>query len=101
MARPIRIEYRGALYPITSRGNERKKIFLKDEDRIRFLKILEEYHNRYGILIHCYILMDNHYHLILETPMGNLLKVMHSWGRGVYREDKGDARKETNFSGDR
>ena len=74
MGRPIRIEYPGALYHITSRGNEKKKIFLKDADRIKFLKILEDYHDRYGILIHGYILMDNHYHLILETPKGNLLK---------------------------
>lgn len=77
MGRPIRVEYSAALYHITSRGNERKKIFLKDGDRIKFLKILEDYHDRYEILIHCYILMDNHYHLILETPRGNLLKVMH------------------------
>jgi len=77
MGRPIRIEYPGALYHITSRGNEKKKIFLEDADRIKFLKILEDYHDRYGILIHGYILMDNHYHLILETPRGNLLKVMH------------------------
>lgn len=77
MGRPIRVEYSAALYHITSRGNERKKIFLKDADRIKFLKILEDYHDRYEILIHCYILMDNHYHLILETPRGNLLKVMH------------------------
>lgn len=77
MGRPIRVEYPGALYHITSRGNERKKIFLEDGDRIKFLKILEDYHDRYGILIHSYVLMDNHYHLILETPRGNLLRVMH------------------------
>lgn len=77
MGRPIRIEYPAALYHITSRGNERKKIFLEDGDRVKFLKILEDYHDRYGILIHCYTLMDNHYHLILETARGNLLKVMH------------------------
>jgi putative transposase len=77
MGRPLRIEYAGALYHITSRGNERKKIFLEDGDRKKFLEILEDYHDRYGILIHSYVLMDNHYHLILETPKGNLLKVMH------------------------
>lgn len=77
MGRPIRIEYPAALYHITSRGNEKKKIFLREGDRVRFLKILEDYHDRYGILIHSYVLMDNHYHLILETPRGNLLKVMH------------------------
>jgi REP element-mobilizing transposase RayT len=77
MGRPIRIEYPSALYHITSRGNERKSIFLEDGDRVKFLKILEDYHDRYGILIHSYILMENHYHLVLETPRGNLLKVMH------------------------
>ena len=77
MGRPIRIEYPSALYHITSRGNERKNIFLEDKDRLRFLQIIEDYHDRYGILIHSYVLMDNHYHLVLETPRGNLLKVMH------------------------
>ena len=77
MGRPLRIEYAGALYHITSRGNEKKEIFLDDADRIKFLQILEDYHDRYGILIHGYVLMGNHYHLILETPQGNLLKVMH------------------------
>ena len=82
MGRPIRIEYAGALYHITSRGNERKKIFLDDGDRMKFLEILKDYHDRYGILIHAYVLMDNHYHLILETPKGNLLKVMHGLNGG-------------------
>jgi putative transposase len=82
MGRPLRVEYTGALYHITSRGNERKKIFLDDGDRKKFLGILGDYHNRYGILIHSYVLMDNHYHLILETPKGNLLKVMHGLNGG-------------------
>lgn len=77
MGRPLRIQYPGALYHITSRGTERKKIYLDDRDRIAFLEILKDYHERYGIFIHSYMLMDNHYHLILETPDGNLLKVMH------------------------
>ena len=77
MGRPLRIQYPGALYHITSRGNERKKIFVHDADRIRFLEILKDYHDCHGILIHSYVLMDNHYHLILETPYDNLSKVMH------------------------
>lgn len=77
MGRPLRIEYPGALYHITSRGNERKKIFLDDGDRTQFLDILADYHRRYDICIHSFALMENHYHLILETPQGNLLKVMH------------------------
>ncbi len=82
MGRPLRIEYPGALYHVTSRGNERMDIFLDDWDRKKFLGILEDYHDRYGILIHCYILMGSHYHLVLETPQGNLLKVMHGINSG-------------------
>jgi REP element-mobilizing transposase RayT len=77
MGRPLRIEYPGALYHITSRGNERKNIFLEDADKITFLEILEDYHTRFNILIHSYVLMDNHYHVIVETPKGDLVKVMH------------------------
>ena len=82
MGRPIRIEYPGALYHITSRGNERRKIFRDKADRMKFLVLLRDYHDRYGILIHAYVLMDNHYHLILETPKGNLLKIMHGVNGG-------------------
>jgi len=67
MARPLRIQYPGALYHITSRGNERKKVYLDDSDRKKFLEILEDHHNRLGILIHCYVLMNNHYHIVIET----------------------------------
>ncbi len=82
MGRPLRIEYAGALYHITARGNEGKRIFLDDGDRKKFLGIVGDYHDRYGILIHSYVLMGNHYHLILETPKGNLLKVMHGLNGG-------------------
>ncbi len=77
MGRPLRVEFSGAVYHITCLGNEKKRVFLDDTDRQKFLKILEDYHERYGILVHSYILMDNNYHLILETPKGNILKVMH------------------------
>jgi len=66
MGRPLRIEYPGALYHVTSRGNERKDIFHGDQDRKKFLGTLEDYHDRYGILIHCYVLMDNHAPLIIQ-----------------------------------
>ncbi len=82
MGRPLRIEFPGALYHITSRGNERKNIFHDDSDRLRFFEFLKDYHDRYGILLHSFVLMDNHYHLILETPKGNLLKVMHGINAG-------------------
>ncbi len=82
MGRPLRIEYPGALYHIASRGNERSDIFRDDADRLKFLDMLKDYHERFGILIHCYVLMDNHYHLVVETPMGNILKVMHGLNSG-------------------
>ena len=73
MGRTLRIEYPGALYHITSRGNEKKDISLRDKDRKKFLYILENYKDRYRVLIHCYVLMKNHYRFVLETPLGNLL----------------------------
>ncbi len=77
MARPLRIEYPGAFYHITSRGNERKDIFKDTEDKARFLSYLESSNQRYSAVIHVYCLMDNHYHLLLETPSGNLSQIMH------------------------
>ncbi len=77
MARPLRIEYNGALYHITARGNERNPIYREEWDYQKFLDILAELPQRYGILIHGYVLMGNHYHLLIETPKGNITKVMH------------------------
>jgi len=74
MSRPLRIEYEGALYHITARGNERKLIFRSINDRERFLEMLACSCARYQWLCHAYCLMDNHYHLLLETPLGNLSK---------------------------
>jgi len=76
MARPLRIEYPGAFYHITSRGNERQKIFRSLKDRERFLTYLKSATQRYGAVIHVYCLMSNHYHLLLETPRGNLSQIM-------------------------
>ena len=77
MARSLRIEYEGALYHVTARGNERRKIFFTPTDDEKFLEYLTEAKKKYGILIHCYVLMTNHYHLIIETPEANLSKAMH------------------------
>jgi len=76
MARPLRIEYPRAFYHVTSRGNERKSIFRSYRDREKFLEYLESATERYGAVIHVYCLMDNHYHLFIETPLGNLSKIM-------------------------
>ncbi len=77
MARPLRIEYEGAFYHVTSRGNERKRIFSAKADFHRFKGYLKEAQEKYGFRLHAYVLMPNHYHLVIETPEGNLSKVMH------------------------
>lgn len=77
MARPLRIEYHGAFYHVTSRGNERKAVFEKRRDREKFLSYLDSATQRYGAVIHVYCLMENHYHLLIETPLGNLSQIMH------------------------
>jgi len=75
MARPLRIEYPGAVYHVTSRGNARNKIFSDNQDREILLSILGAVVKRYNWLCHAYCLMDNH--LILETtPKTNLSKLM-------------------------
>jgi putative transposase len=77
MGRPLRIQYPGAWYHVTSRGNERKPIFKGNEDRKRFLSYLASANERYGGMIHVYCLMDNHYHLLIETPRSNLSQILH------------------------
>ena len=77
MARPLRIERAGGRYHVTARGNERKEIFRDDSDRFHFLELLSELGERFGGRVHAYVLMDNHYHLMLETPEANLSRAMH------------------------
>lgn len=85
MARPLRIEYPGALYHVTSRGNARKKIFRDDQDKENFLYRLASVVKRYNWLCHAYCLMDNHYHLMIETPDANLSKGMRQLN-GIYTQ---------------
>jgi REP element-mobilizing transposase RayT len=77
MARPLRIEYSGTFYHITSRGNERKAVFKSERDREKLLSYLGSATERYAAIVHVYCLMDNHYHLLMETPAGNLSQIMH------------------------
>jgi REP element-mobilizing transposase RayT len=72
MARPLRVEFPGALYHVTARGNERRPIFRDDEDRRTFLATLGEGCEEFGLRLHAYCLMPNHYHLLVETPRANL-----------------------------
>lgn len=77
MARHLRIEYPGAYYHVYSRGNQKQPIFLSDDDRFYFLKILGDAHERLSANFHVYCLMPNHYHFALESPGGNLSQIMH------------------------
>jgi REP element-mobilizing transposase RayT len=85
MARPLRIEYPNAVYHVTSRGNARNKIFLSDQDRENFLFVLSSVIKRFNWLCHAYCLMDNHYHLMIETPDANLSRGMRQLN-GVYTQ---------------
>jgi len=85
MSRPLRIEYPNAIYHITSRGNAQADIFLGDAGRELFLKTLEDVIKRFGWLCHAYCLMDNHYHLMIETPQSNLCSGMRQLN-GVYTQ---------------
>lgn len=78
MARPLRLEFPGAVYHVTNRGDRRELIFLDDEDRAAFLKLLGREVQQQGWRLFAYCLMDNHYHLLVETPEPNL-------GRGMRR----------------
>ena len=85
MARPIRIEYPGAIYHVTSRGNARSDIYLNDKDRKSFLKLIEQACHRYNWCCYAYCLMTNHYHLVLETAEANLSRGM-KYLNGVYTQ---------------
>ena len=78
MARQLRIEFESAFYHITSRGNLRDRIFFDDRDKEMFLEILKRTKERYGYLLHAYALMDNHYHLLIETPKANISQIMQN-----------------------
>ncbi len=85
MSRPLRLEFPHALYHVTSRGDRRENIYADDDDRLRFLEILGTVIVDYNWLCHGYCLMDNHYHLIIETLDGNLSKGMRQLN-GVYTQ---------------
>lgn len=76
MVRPLRIEFAGGLYHITSRGNKKEPIYLLDGDRENYLSVLKDTCTKYQWICHSYCLMTNHYHLLIETPISNLSKGM-------------------------
>lgn len=85
MARPLRLEYAGALYHVTSRGDHREDIYLCDEDRLEWIEILGNVCSRFNWVVHAYCQMTNHYHLLLETVDGNLSRGMRQLN-GLYTQ---------------
>ena len=85
MSRPIRIEFSNALYHVTARGDRREDIFEDDEDRQMFLSTLVQVVTQFNWICHAWCLMDNHYHLLIQTPDGNLSKGMRQLN-GIYTQ---------------
>ncbi len=85
MSRPVRIEFPGAVYHVTSKGSEGQIVFDDADDRGVFLNVLDNVVVRFGWLIHSYVLMDDHYHLVVEVPEANLSKGMRQLN-GVYTQ---------------
>ena len=85
MPRAVRHEYPGAVYHAMSRGNDGRDIFLGDDGRRLFLATVKEVCEQTGWIIHAYVLMHNHYHLLLETPEPNLVAGM-KWFQGTYTQ---------------
>jgi REP element-mobilizing transposase RayT len=85
MARPLRIEYAGAIYHVTSRGDRRENIFRDDKDRFAWLEVFAQVCSRFNWRCHAWCLMDNHYHILIETIEGNLSSGMRQLN-GVYTQ---------------
>jgi putative transposase len=86
MARPLRIELSGGLYHITARGDRREDIYFNTDDRQAWLDLLGQVCERFNWMCHAYCLMTNHYHLVVETPEGNLAQGMRQLN-GVYTQN--------------
>jgi REP element-mobilizing transposase RayT len=85
MARPLRLEYPGAVWHLTACGNERKRIFRSVPDYLRFDELLGEAARRYKWIVYAYVLMSNHTHLVIETPEETLSRGMQ-WLNGKYAQ---------------
>lgn len=94
MARPLRLEFSGAMYHITARGNRCEDIYEMDDDRLLFLSALGEVCKQFNWVCHAYCLMSNHYHLLIETPDANLSKGMRQLN-GVYTQSFNRAHSRT------
>ncbi|HSP44015.1 MAG TPA: transposase, partial [Luteolibacter sp.] len=91
IARPLRFQYPGAVYHVMARGDGGKAIFETDDDRLVFLKRLEETCTSHGWRVHAWVLMPNHFHLLLETPQPNLVTGM-KWLLGTFSQGWNRAR---------
>lgn len=80
MARPLRVEFEGALYHLVIRANNRQPLFRDKQDKRRYLELLSRYQGRFGFRIYCYLLISRQVHLLIETPRGNVSKVMQCLG---------------------
>jgi len=85
MARPLRIQYPGAYYRIINRGLEYRNIFTDERDYGLFFNLLNQCNDKFKLVVHCYCLMANHYHLFIETPDANLSRIMRHLD-GVYTQ---------------
>jgi hypothetical protein len=83
MVRKLRVEYPGAIYHVMNRGDRRAPIFKDDLDRQRFLATLGKASAKTGWQVHAYCLMENHFHLVVETPLANLVVGM-KWFLGTF-----------------
>jgi REP element-mobilizing transposase RayT len=82
MPRPPRIDFANALYHVTCRGNGRARIFLTDADRLRFLRQLRDNVQTAAVRLYAFVLMDNHFHLLVRTPRANLSRFMQRLNTG-------------------
>ena len=90
MARPLRIEYAGAIYHVMNRGDRREAVFRDERDYQRFLETLGEACAKTGWQVHAFCLMRNHFHVVIETPVPNLVSGM-TWLLGTYTVRSGGA----------
>ena len=85
MSRPIRLQFPGALYHVTSRGDRKSLVFHDQNDRLMWLSILADVCALYNFVIHGYCQMSNHYHIVVETLDGNLAQGMQQLN-GIYSQ---------------
>src|SRR6266705_6245217 len=98
MARALRLQRLGGRYHITAGGNKRKAIFRDDRDHFHFLELHGEVGERFAARVHAYVLMDNHYHLLLETPETNLSRAMHWLNAGISALEKAKGQSWRDFA---